>query len=728
MLANSKLVIQLCPTCGARDQSRGAVTPPHYTQMVMTDLATDPSEASSLTVGPTGQQPRSAPAAGRPFTTEASRWSAGVLHAEELILVGLGSAVPTTPLSDPGPAARGQASMSAIHRAARRLIAAWLAGVLMEDFDYTASLREAELWFTGSGSVTSALPLDAARHAHAVLEALACRDGALEMLPYALDPIPHEYRRDILQNTSAGAARAARKERGSFFTPTDVVDHIVDVALNHVDVHKPGLRLLDPAGGTGVFLRSAFAALLRRGLQPIDALRALHAIDVDECCVDMAAFVLLVDYRRASGVRHTGSAMEIWSEIRRQLLAADTLLVLRGTGREATLFEDPTAPSAHWVARPFDVIVGNPPYARLGERTDLSELRSRYQVFERATPASDLYPAFVELLCSSIKPGGAGSLVVPMSLGYSTTQQVRCVRELATRTGGAWGFEFFDRTPDALFGDDVKQRTAIVTRHATSSYSVVTSPVMRWTSRNRSGLFDRVPRVTVGCLDIGPGVPKLGSPDQAVTYMRLREQSRTLGSELLSCQRVTAPLDDRGPATVYVAGTAYNWLNIYRTADSVARGVEKPTSSPLLALETPSAFTADGLYALLSSRLVYWLWRVESDAFHVPSSWVAALPLSLDAFPGIAATRLASLGRALWDAVVEHPIVSVNGGRTTFSYCPHSEPELLDCIDAEILRRLDLPAAFGLELANFVRELTIAGRDTTTEHGLRRALASWRED
>ena len=51
-----------------------------------------------------------------------------------------------------------------------------------------------------------------------------------------------------------------------------------------------------------------------------------------------------------------------------------------------------------------------------------------------------------------------------------------------------------------------------------------------------------------------------------------------------------------------------------------------------------------------------------------------------------------------------------------------------DCIDAEILRRLDLPAAFGLELANFVRELTIAGRDTTTEHGLRRALASWRED
>lgn len=575
--------------------------------------------------------------------------------------------------------------------------------------------------------MSASLPLDVARHTQAVLEALVSRDGAVDMLPYALDPLPHEYRRDVIRDESAGAARTARKAQGSFFTPADVAEHIVDLALSRVDVEKRGLRLLDPASGTGVFLRSAFAGLLRRGLAPSDALKSLHAIDIDESCVDMAAFVLLVDYLRVADVPRCEPALRTWSMVRNQMVAADTLLALRGAGSGGTLFESSDEPSIPWLDRPFDVIVGNPPYARLGLRAHLPELRTRYRVFEPATSSSDLYPAFVELLCSSLEPGGAGSLVVPMSVAYSTTQQLQCLRELATACGGSWAFEFFDRTPDALFGDDVKQRTAIVTRHATTTTSLTTSPVLRWTSRNRAGLFDRVPRVPLGPFDFGAGVPKLGSIDQAAAYMTLRARNVGLAGDLVSCRRVNAPLGDSGPATVYVGGTAYNWLNIYRTADSVAQGVDKPTSSPILALESPSAAYSDALYALLSSRLAYWLWRVESDAFHVPSTWVRNLPLSLDTLGADAAGRLATLGRSLWKAVVEHPVASLNGGRTTLSYCPHSQPDLLDSIDGEILSALEMPTVFGSELANFVRELTTAGRDTTTEHGLRRALASWRE-
>jgi hypothetical protein len=617
--------------------------------------------------------------------------------------------------------------MSAIHRATRRLVAAWIAAVLTGDLDHNASLIDAEIWFTGSGSTAAKLPLDAARHAHSILEALVRRQGAMDMLPYALDPIPHEYRRDVLQGASGGASRAARKERGSFFTPTDVADHIVDLALDRVNVLKPGLRLLDPAAGTGVFLRSAFAGLLRRGLPVRDALHALHAIDIDECCVDMAAFVLLVDYRRIADVGPMGPAFELWSEVRNQFVAADTLLAMRGAGDGGTLFDDRPESLTHGLDRPFDVIVGNPPYAQLGRRHDLADLSARYQVFERAGSTSDLYPAFVELLCSSLEPDGAGTLVVPMSVGYSTTQQLRRLREVAVRSGGHWAFEFFDRTPDALFGDDVKQRTAIVTRNATASYSVTTGPVMRWTSRNRSELFDRVPHVKLGALDVAAGVPKLGSPDQSSAYLALRARDEGLGTDLAGFRRVTPPIHDQG-ATVYLAGTAYNWLSVYRTADAVARDVESPTSSPLLALVATSQFQADVLYAVLSSRLTYWLWRVESDAFHVPVSWVAGLPLRINDLSTAAAERIADLGRTLWSAIVEHPVVSLNGGRTTLSYCPHSEPGLLDGIDRELLAALDLPLAFGRELATFVRELAIAGRDTAMEHGRRRALASWRED
>jgi hypothetical protein len=614
---------------------------------------------------------------------------------------------------------------SAIHRATRRLLAAWLASVLVGDLDVACSLVDAELWFTGTDSTCAGLPLDCARHAHEVLKDVACREGALAMLPYALDPIPHEYRLDVLKDPTAGASRAARKDRGSFFTPVDVVDHIVDLALDRVDVHTPGLRVLDPAAGTGAFLRSAFGALLRRGVPAAHALDALHGIDIDECCVDMAAFVLLVDYVRASGY-HPRPSRPVWSAIRSRLVAADTLAALSGVSRSKTLFDRPSQ-AGDWLGKPFDVIVGNPPYASVGEIARRTELGSRFRTLEGATPATDIYPAFVELLCSTLTPNGAGSMVVPMSIGYASTQQFRRIREVATHSGGHWTFEFYDRTPDALFGDDVKQRAAIVTRAAASAYSVTTSPVLRWTSRNRSALFARVPRVELGQRDITSGVPKLGSRSQAEAFEALRSHTGTLRRDLRRSTRVVPPLTEEGDSTVYVAGTAYNWLNVYRAGDAIARGVGKPTTSPLLALTADSRAHADALYALLSSRIAFWMWRVESDVFHVPMGWVTGLPLSPASLSEGGREVVGQLGRALWDAIAVHPIVSVNGGRTTLSYCPHAKSELLDQIDQAIIAEFGLPTVLGAELAEFVRDLTTAGRDGITEHGLRRALASWRE-
>ena len=611
-------------------------------------------------------------------------------------------------------------------RAARRLVAAWLSGVLVDDLDASASFLDAESWFCGSAVTAATLSLDCARHAQAVLEGLVQKDGAVAMLPYALDPLPHEYRRDVVNKRSGGQSRAARKASGSFFTPADVADHIVGLALDAVDVRKLQFRILDPAAGTGVFLRSAFGGLVERGVSPDDAIAAIFGVDIDERCVDMAAFVLLVDYVR-SGQRLSAPAYDTWWRIRSNFVGADALTAMGGGAPGETLFDTATN-VVEWLEKPFDVIVGNPPYARLGTRHDLGKLRARFAVLEGATSSTDIYPAFVELLCTGLLPEGAGSMVVPMSIGYSTTHQIRRLRKAAIQAGGRWVFEFYDRTPDALFGDDVKQRAAIVMRKATTApLSVTTGPVIRWTSRNRTLLFERLPRVDLGDHDITPGVPKVASAEQAAVLASLRSRTETIDGCLLRSSRVTPPITADDGATVLLGGTAYNWLNVYRTGSSVARGVAKPTASPLLALTAPAESTADALYALLSSRIAYWLWRVESDVFHVTSGWVKRLPLTPAAFSKGGLENLAELGRALWSSIEPHPVESLNGGTTTLSYCPHSAPELLDEIDAQILTGFDLPLSFGLELAAFVRDLTAAGRDSQSQHGLRRALASWRE-
>lgn len=722
-MPNLRIVIQGDGVANrSRVLTRDPVAASAYTQLVMTDLAVQPRPTASA-----NSARSAAPVAGRPFTTEAARWNSGVLRAATALREGLARVAPGHALTDAGlmlPSAMGFDDR--IDRAAGRLTAAWLSGVLVGDLDHRASLLDAEAWFCGSTTATAAIPLDCSRYAQGVLEELVQADGALAMLPYALDPSPHEYRRDVVGKGTTGNARSARKASGSFFTPADVAGHIVDMALSGTHHVLEGLRLLDPASGTGVFLRAAFRQLTERGVRPEPALASLHAVDIDERCVDMAAFVLLVDYVRSGGAL-PGVAHDTWSEIRARFIAADTLRVMPGTSETATLFD--RAPNAvHWLDEPFDVIVGNPPYARLGRRADRAELGSRFATLQTATGSTDIYPAFVELMCSHLSEGGAASMVVPMSIGYSSVQQIRRLRETMTLTGGHWTFEFYDRTPDALFGDDVKQRTAIVTRVATGEgCSVTTGPVMRWTSRNRSTLFSRLPRVPLGRQDIARGVAKTATAVQADVLESLRSVDKRLEIDLERISRVTLPVGDGDATTVFVASTAYNWLNVYRAGAAIARGVARPTASPLLGLTMSTGQQADALYAILSSRLTYWLWRVEGDAFHVPAGWVRQLPMTLTQLPTETTRSLARLGRALWSAIEGHPVESINGGSTTLSYCPYSAPELLAQVDEQLVGGLELPTSFAGELTSFVRDLTTAGRDSESEHGLRRALASWRE-
>ncbi|MCQ3813367.1 MAG: N-6 DNA methylase [Acidimicrobiia bacterium] len=664
--------------------------------------------------------------AGRPFTTEASRWSRGLLQAEQTVceaLVALGEV--STVLAEPGPCHNSALLLGSINRASRRLVTAWVCGVLLGYLDRGSSLLDAERWFTGSTATAAMMPVAELERAQALLAELVSREGVLEMLPYALDPIPHEYRRNIVQGTGNGTARATRKQRGSFYTPTDVAEHIVSTALSQARL-GPHPRVLDPALGTGVFLRSTFKELLARDYTPDQAISCLHGVDIDECAVDMASFVLLVDYVLASRPPLGETVFDLWWRIRGQLLAANTLAVLDGLGGQGNLFSRGSVPVA-WLAERFDVIVGNPPYSRLGEDADFTDLAFRFRTYESANCSTDIYLGFVELLCSQLRPEGAGALVVPMSIGYSTTEPVRRLREAAIQSSGHWTFEFFDRTPDALFGDDVKQRTAIVTWHATERRRLVTSPVMRWTSSNRHGLFDRIPRVEMGDHSFVDGVPKVGSNTQATVYRALRPSLRTLDSLLVDRRRVSAAEADGDECSLYVAGTAYNWLNVYRTPAAITASGGSPTASPLseLTLRTPEE--ADTVYAVLSSRLLFWLWRVERDAFHVPIGWLQDVPMLGELQYSPALPRLARIGQSLWDEVVKYPVISLNGGKTTLSYCPHASPDLLNLADRTLLEAFGLPISFADELREFVRELTTAGR-SDNDYGLQRALASWRED
>ena len=163
-------------------------------------------------------------------------------------------------------------------------------------------------------------------------------------------------------------------------------------------------------------------------------------------------------------------------------------------------------------------------------------------------------------------------MVVPLSLACSRRAQMTATRRAIMRSGGRWRFAFFDREPHALFGEEVKTRNAIVFRAYTSGRpttetSVETGPLRRWTSRQRATLFDTVDFTPLPGVPIAAGVPKLDGDLCAGAYRRLRRQTvrlRELCATIDSCPPQDAATQASGHH-VFVAGTAYNFLNAFRS-------------------------------------------------------------------------------------------------------------------------------------------------------------------
>jgi len=126
------------------------------------------------------------------------------------------------------------------------------------------------------------------------------------------------------------------------------------------------------------------------------------------------------------------------------------------------------------------------------------------------------------------------------------------------------------------------------------------------------------------------------------------------------------------------------------------------------ALRFADARTADAGYALLASRIAFWLWRVEGDAFHVTRSFLTRLPVQLGQLPADAVTRLADFGRRLWTRSQTQPVVAVNKQRRTVAYPATQDEQLLFAIEGTLATALDLVDEIAeADLATWYRTLVV---------------------
>ena len=412
------------------------------------------------------------------------------------------------------------------------IVAMWLTGVVTNNLSIEASLREAGEWFLGSensGVSTELLSAPEVREVEKALPSGLNAELCREQLPYLLDPHGPGSRLSVMRDPTTRAARVRKRAKGVFYTPDDVATYMVRDCLD--SLRSDGLpTVYDPACGTGVFLRAALRELSRRH-GDIDAsslaFECLFGTDIAPWPLDASAFVLLAELLVRDPVR-SAPPVGLWSRLRLNLGRIDTLLLdpvsLNGRGNDhsrrislsklfSAMKEEPT------------VIVGNPPYADLGNPLHVEDLIRPFKTLQvKPLPTAEVYVAFLEqMMRLGNRRQCAGSLVLPLSIASNIGPQFAVARQLIQETPGRWRFAFFDREPQALFGEDVKTRNAILFwgRDASSTDSVLASgPLRRWRGDGREAMFDGI-RFTRIHYDIRSGIPKVEGSRQATAMETL---------------------------------------------------------------------------------------------------------------------------------------------------------------------------------------------------------------
>ena len=636
-----------------------------------------------------------------------------------------------------------------------------------------ASLREAEAWFLGclrpprlSGHVAEL----AEREAIKALETVDYDDALRDLLPYVLDAHGPGSRASVMKSPGTRKARDAKRSAGIFYTPSDVAEYITREALSALGERPEPPSILDPACGSGVFLKAALdlAVANNPNQDRFDFVeRSLYGIDVNPLAVEAACFVLLHEclYSGPGHARRGVAPWSLWHRIRCNLCVADALTFelappsevdsamlasLRATldtafvppsrdrsGRAVppTLFSrgDALGNVFPTLAQGADVVVGNPPYATVGARNDAALLAQRFVSLrgDNVTGAN-YFPAFLEMMWKLARSDHSSSgMVFPLSLACSSRAQMTAARQAIVGSGGRWRFAFFDREPHALFGEEVKTRNAIAFRYRDADETctvtaIETGPLRKWTSRQRPRLFEAIDFTPLTGNAIAAGIPKLSGNESVKVFDQLERQIarlREMCTSVGSCPPEEAASNCHQGNSVFVSGTAYNFLNVFRPHRSLPPRRAPWSTSKILVLHFATEGEAARAFAILSSRIAYWLWHVTEDGFHVSRAFVLGLPFSDRLINETQRAVLARIGARLWDDIQGAQIVSVNGGRQTVAYRPHASDSLRDEIDALLLGALGVAPSFVDSLRAFVRNVIAVDEGDRARVRFTRALS-----
>jgi hypothetical protein len=505
---------------------------------------------------------------------------------------------------------------------------------------------------------------------------------ALEMLDYSEQDLQSAW-----LDRRSGVITKKKKQSGVYYTPPDVAAYMVNQCLDKLKDQYASLlscRYMDCSCGSGVFLLQLIDCISER--EAINNFEAyakfvrscVFGADVSRYAVECARYII-IQHSIVHFIKQKINIHRLLDDLNTNIIVADAIDL------DTYLRQHSDYPSR------YDCIIGNPPYAGSTRAVQVSA-------------KSNLFIPFVYNLLKYASEHSVCSLVLPLSFAYNSQPGFRSLRQTINEDAAEWSIENYDRSPDSLFGDDVKARACIILRiKGTEQNKVCVSGLMRWTSTSRMQLLTSSKILTdITMLPITEYIPKLGCQIEKDAYVKITEYPDSLLD-------ILKPVPVFSELCVVIKGTAYNWICAYDRLPLGLNADGSPyLSKDLRVFRTQS--TEDRYFALayLNSKIAFWLWTVTGDGFHVTNRLLAAFKIKKNAS---VYSELVFLGREFSSRVIRYPTISVNNGKTITSYDHRPLMETVDETDRAIAEALGLDKRFPQYLREWYSNIVSCGRD-----------------
>lgn len=606
-----------------------------------------------------------------------------------------------------------------IKRVSASLIMNWFASFILNAIPKDSTLEKAEIWFTENDKrsllISNYIEKSAEQHVLSLLNILANSNAILDIFPYIAELFETED--ELLKH--AGKKRYSKKSSGIFYTPSDVTDYVIEqLELLNKRRFIRSDTWLDPACGTGCFLTSILckgieSKICEGGEDAIDYISSsIYGIDISDIALQSSVYILAIIALHNSIFK--GSIKPFLYKIGSNFLVHDSTLISSIKEFKKSFPSLKGGPT---------FIVSNPPYIKRKEVSN-SFNQDKSVLKQSDNFDKNIYLTFIKMMPSLLHPNsGLGSMVVPLSLSYNTQKEFGRIRKTMWNGPESWRIAHFDRTPDSLFGDDVKTRNIILfcLKGQKGKKVLECSDFIRWSSRNRPQLFNNIRYSPVTNLLENNIFPKIGNSIGFEIYKKLYLLSnQNIG--LFLTQKKYENIDSK--PFIRNQKTAYNWLP-FEIFSKFSNKINNSISKSHSYWQADEESDLMLLFAFLNSSLIYWLWRVLGDGFHLTDTFIKNIPFHMSKFTKNEKLEFQSLGRHLSNEISNSDLKTskINAGKLSVSTCPFKQNNLITRIDRIIYKTLSLPAGTEQYLNSYISNTIVAGRHS--EIGKNPALNNW---